>query len=406
MQSSQRFDRDYVRLLILLALPLVGVLFAKVAFGALPTGNYYPGKIAFNGERLLLWAHVSTDALTGLSYIWIAIVLSWLVYRVRDTLPYHTVMLAFSAFIISCGANHLAHVWTMFWPNYWIEATVKGVMAVASLATAFAILPIVPAVVGLVRTAQLSEHRKAEIRSRDEFLRVAAHEFKTPITAISGYTQLLLGRAAHALEPRDKRAIAVINEQCVRLTSLVENLLDLSRLETERFSINRKPLSLTSLTSRLVDETSTIVNRHTITMENLAPELCVAGDEQRLTQVLENLIGNAIKYSPEGGPITVTLMAVEGEARLSVSDRGIGIPRNALPHLFDRFFRADNVDRHGVLPGFGVGLYVVKEIVELHGGKITVSTVEDEGTTFTISLPLLETGVGSQRPRPTSSTAT
>jgi signal transduction histidine kinase len=198
MHIAQSFARDYTRMLIVLALPLIVLILAKLLFGVLPTHHYHPNRVAYNGEQVLLWLHVAT----GLSYVWISAVMAWLLYRVRDALPYHTVGIAFTAFIVSCGANHLAHVWTMFLPNHWAEATIKGVMAVSSVATALALPPVVPVVVGLVRSAQLSEQRAAEIRSRDEFLSVAAHEFKTPIASLSAYTQLLdrrldAARSAH-----------------------------------------------------------------------------------------------------------------------------------------------------------------------------------------------------------------
>ncbi len=388
MHTAQSFARDYTRMLIVLALPLIVLILAKVLFGVLPTHHYHPNRVAYNGEQVLLWLHVATDLATGLSYVWISAVMAWLLYCVRDALPFHTVGIAFTAFIVSCGASHLAHVWTMFLPNHWAEATIKGVMAVASVATAFALPPVVPVVVGLVRSAQLSEQRAAEIRSRDEFLSVAAHEFKTPITTITAYTQMLRRRLADTLAPRDQRALTVVGEQTERLTGLVETLLDLSRIETGRLVVERATLSLTALIVRLVDELAPISEQHPLTLAGDAHEVTVTGDAQRLRQVFQNLLSNAIKYSPQGGPIAVALEMVDGRARVSVTDHGIGIPPEALPYLFDRFYRAGNVDQHGVLPGFGIGLYVVKEIVEQHGGTISVESAEGRGSTFTVALPL------------------
>ncbi len=287
MHTAQSFARDYTRLLIVLALPLIVLILAKVLFGVLPTQHYHPNRVAYNGEQVLLWLHVATDLATGLSYVWISAVMAWLLYRVRDALPYHTVAIAFTAFIVSCGANHLAHVWTMFLPNHWAEATIKGVMAVASVATAIALPPVVPVVVGLVRSAQLSEQRAAEIRSRDEFLSVAAHEFKTPITTITAYTQMLRRRLADTLAPRDRRALTVVGEQTERLTGLVETLLDLSRIQTGRLVVERATLSLTALIVRLVDELAPISEQgfSKVTREQGGGREQRAGGQQRRASV-------------------------------------------------------------------------------------------------------------------------
>ncbi len=261
-------------------------------------------------------------------------------------------------------------------------------MAVSSVATAIALPPVVPVIVGLVRSAQLSERRAVEIRSRDEFLSVAAHEFKTPIASLSAYAQLLDRRLDTTHDPRNARAVQVIRDQAGRLTALVESLLDLSRIATGRFHIELVPLPVNDLLRRVVETEAGLHDQHTLTLVEAAKDVRVAGDEHRLEQVLQNLLSNAIKYSPRGGLVTVTLAASNGEAVIAVADEGIGIPPTALPHLFDRFYRAGNTEPRGALPGFGIGLYVVKEIVEQHGGTITVESKENVGSTFTVSIPL------------------
>ena len=130
-----------------------------------------------------------------------------------------------------------------------------------------------------------------------------------------------------------------------------------------------------------------MVEQHTIELTGQDEALVVIGDELRLEQVLHNLIGNAIKYSPSGGLISVGLERQDGMACLSVSDRGLGIPAHALPHLFERFYRADNVDEQHI-SGVGIGLYVVNEIVTLHAGTVTVESTEGQGSTFRVFLPL------------------
>ncbi|KPV50145.1 hypothetical protein SE17_28670, partial [Kouleothrix aurantiaca] len=206
-----------------------------------------------------------------------------------------------------------------------------------------------------------------------------------------GYADLLLRRAQRdgQLPERDQRAVRIISDQAGRLNRLIAALLDLSRIETGQLSIERGEVALSALVDRLVRETqATLQTHHQLAWDLPDEPLTVSGDELRVEQVVQNLIQNAIKYSPAGGTITVRL-ARDGEwARLLVSDEGIGIPEQALPNLFKRFYRAPNTDEHHI-SGMGVGLFVVREIVQLHGGDIHVESTEGKGTTVTLLLPLM-----------------
>jgi signal transduction histidine kinase len=161
-----------------------------------------------------------------------------------------------------------------------------------------------------------------------------------------------------------------------------------------QLSIVRAPLDLSALVRRVVAEIQLTLERHTIDYGDPGVALWVEGDELRLEQVLHNLIGNAVKYSPAGGAITVQVEQRESCACAIVQDQGIGIPVNSLPQLFTRFYRADNVNPHNI-SGMGIGLFVVKEIITLHGGTVEVASQESQGSTFTICLPL-----GAAAPEP------
>jgi signal transduction histidine kinase len=401
MHDTRSFTRDYTRMVVVVAIPLVGLLVAKLVWNVLPTEHYLPHHVSFGGEALLLWTHVLTDLGIGLSYVAIGITLASLIVKARRDLPYHPVFIAFGAFITACGATHLMHVWTVWMPNYWIEGYIKGITLLASLATAVALPPLVPRILDLIRAARLSEQRAAELRSRDEFLSVAAHEFKTPITAISGYVQVLERRAMPALAARDWRAIRVIGEQAARLQRLVDELLDLSRVELGRFVIERVPLDLARLTAAVVDDLRPMMERHELHLRDTgAAPLVVRGDAGRLQQMLHNLLANAITYSPHGGAIEVRLAREVGWAVVAITDHGIGIPVAAQPHVWERFFRASNVDHHGILDGFGIGLYVVKEIVERHDGTVALTSAEGVGSTFTVHLPLVPDDDGAAPGQP------
>ncbi|MCZ7574453.1 MAG: ATP-binding protein [Ardenticatenaceae bacterium] len=142
------------------------------------------------------------------------------------------------------------------------------------------------------------------------------------------------------------------------------------------------------MTRQVAKSLRAVLEQHTLELVCPNEPLLVEGDEVRLGQVLQNLLGNAVKYSPGGGRITVRLERRDQQVCLAVSDEGVGIPSEALPRLFAPFYRASNVAAHGIT-GSGLGLHVVKEIVTLHGGTIEVESTEGEGSTFTVSLPLL-----------------
>jgi PAS domain S-box-containing protein len=227
------------------------------------------------------------------------------------------------------------------------------------------------------------------VRIRDAFLSIAAHELKNPLTALLGHARLLQRRAARAgtQSERDQHAIAIIANQATRLNTMITALLDVSHMENGQLSIERAPLDLCALARRVVADVQPTLTQHTLMINDPGVPLIVSGDTMRLEQVLQNLVQNAIKYSPAGGLITVRVEQRDHMACVAVSDQGIGIPQHALPQLFQRFYRATNAEGGGI-GGLGIGLYVVKEIVTLHGGTVTVDSAEDVGSTFTICLPL------------------
>lgn len=227
------------------------------------------------------------------------------------------------------------------------------------------------------------------VQIRDQFFSVAAHELKTPLTSLLGNVQLLQRRAARDgfLQERNQRAFSVVVAQTERLQKMVEALLDVTRLETGHLSLHRTPLDLAALVQQIIDETQPTLSNHTITATTHGTSFVIHGDALRLEQVLQNLVQNAVKYSPAGGAITLETRSSGDSVCVSVSDQGIGIPQDSTHHLFSRFYRAENVEEKHI-SGLGIGLYVVKEIITLHGGSVHVESIENAGSTFTICLPL------------------
>jgi PAS domain S-box-containing protein len=242
-----------------------------------------------------------------------------------------------------------------------------------------------------IDNARLYREAQDAVRMRDQFLSIAAHELKTPLTSMLGYTQLVQRRTQRegTLNERDQRALRLVADQAERLNRMVASLLDLSRLETGQLSIERAPVDLRALAQRLVEEVQPTLNHPRLVLEALPAPLMIEGDTLRLEQVLQNLIQNAVKYDPEGRPITVAVERRGALACVAITDQGIGIPEHAQAQLFSRFYRAPNVDPQQI-SGMGLGLYVVKEIVALHGGTVEVASAEGRGSTFTLCLPVLE----------------
>lgn len=176
--------------------------------------------------------------------------------------------------------------------------------------------------------------------------------------------------------------------QAQRLNRMIESLLDISRIQVGQFRLETAPLDLCTLVERVVTEVQPALERHTVTCTHNGTPLLVMGDALRLEQVIQNLLQNAVKYSPDGGAVRVHVERRNGEVALSVADDGIGIPQAAQELLFQRFYRAPNAEAQR-MSGMGIGLYVVKEIVTLHGGRVEVASREGEGSIFTVTLPAL-----------------
>ena len=236
---------------------------------------------------------------------------------------------------------------------------------------------------------QLATQLQQAIQAHDEFLSLASHELKTPLTALLGYAELLQRRASHsdAFQEQDLRAVDIIAQQAHRLHQLISTLLDLSHLQTGEFSIKHIPVDLYALTHRVIKDIQPTLQQHPLNLVCFDRPLMVNGDDVRLEQVLRNLIGNAIKYSPNGGSIQVELGRENRQVYITVTDQGIGIPQAELPLLFQRFYRAHNVNADQI-SGMGLGLHVVKEIIALHNGTVSVVSREGHGSTFTVYLPL------------------
>lgn len=221
--------------------------------------------------------------------------------------------------------------------------------------------------------------RRALERLQQEFLAMASHELRNPVAAIRGHAQLLQRRGVYA-----ERSVNTIIAQADQLRRLIDDLLLASQIESDRLDLHRTKTDVVAEAHLAVEGLR--VDRPTIHLQAPDELIIVLADQQRLRQVFANLLTNAIKYSPEGSEIVMRVVRGDGDVRVTVADQGVGIPPEALPRLFDRFFRAEGAA--GQAQGLGLGLYITRRIVEAHGGSISVESEPGRGSTFTVTLPL------------------
>ncbi len=233
----------------------------------------------------------------------------------------------------------------------------------------------------------MSEKLENLDRARNEFVSNASHELKTPLSAIKVLTESLIHMEADDPSVYNE-FLNDINSEIDRLNTIISDLLTLVKIDTEEVQLDQEPVDLVKLVNNTLRRLQLLAQQKHITLESYYDDhLTVSGDSVKLQQVVNNIVDNAIKYTPEGGRVTVEVYENSGNAVVKVSDTGIGIPAKDLPHIFDRFFRVDKA-RSRATGGTGLGLSIAHKIILLHGGNIRVVSEEGKGSIFYIELPL------------------
>ena len=349
----------------------------------------------------LLWMHVVSDALIGIAYLGISLILYLLVRSIR--LPFSPVFVAFGLFIGLCGITHFMKIWTVWHPDYFLDGLIKVATAAASVATAIGLVYVRPQVLEMVGAARLSEERRVQLEAahaeleglyrkvteldelKTQFFANVSHELRTPLALIVGPAESMRNDAN--LTPQQRRGLDSIKRNGDSLLRQVNDLLDVTRLEAGRLELQRTLLDLQPWVGRIVAQFELAAEQRGIRLQLRTAQPALAEvDPDMMARVLINLLSNAIKFTPDGGAIEVALATEGDKVLLSVSDSGPGIRDEDAEIIFDRFRQADGsiTRKHG---GSGLGLAIVRDVVALHGGAVRAGRSDAGGAAFIVTLP-------------------
>lgn len=231
--------------------------------------------------------------------------------------------------------------------------------------------------------------------AKDEFISMASHQLRTPLTSVKGYISMVLEGDAGKIGPQQKQLLSEAFASSERMVHLINDFLNVSRLQTGKFMLEQRAVDLIKVVTQEVESLQTTVKMHDLKLKFKAPSHfpVLFIDEGKIRQVIMNFIDNAIYYSRENSTIIVELSVTDGDAVLEVHDTGIGVPKDEQAHLFGKFFRATNARKQRP-DGTGVGLFLAKKVIVAHGGSMVFHSVEGEGSTFGFRLPIKKLSAG------------
>ncbi|MBA3675182.1 MAG: HAMP domain-containing histidine kinase, partial [Chitinophagaceae bacterium] len=230
------------------------------------------------------------------------------------------------------------------------------------------------------------DDQKKALEQKDEFLSIASHELKTPVTSLKGFTQILQMKFEKEGNVQAVDLLSKMDKQVNKLTSLIVNLLDVTKMENGQLAFSEVDFDFNILIKEIAEEMQLTTESHKI-VYNISDTIVVTGDRNRIGQVITNLISNAIKYSPDANEILLSTSIENQHIKLCVTDFGIGIPHEKKSNIFNRFYRVSG-DKENTFPGLGLGLFISAEIIKRHNGKIYLESTEGKGSTFCFTLPV------------------
>ena len=361
--------------------------------------GFMPHGMCYLWRPELLWLHVASDFLTGAAYWAIPPALLFLVVAARRELraegdargglPYEWMFVAFGLFIVACGTTHFMAVWTVWEPRYWLSGSVKAVTAVASLATAVALPPLVPRALALLRSAHQSESRRLELeeanaelarlndrlreadRLRAQLFANVSHELRTPLGLILGPVETML--EDERLLPGHRERLEGVQRNARSLLAQVNDLLEAARLEAGALEMRWTRSDVAALLRSVASDFEVLAEERRIRLEVFGPpSLPAEVDEEKVRRIATNLLANAFKFTPDSGRIHVRLGREDAAVAIFVSDSGPGVPEHQRELVFERFRQGEGgaTRRRG---GTGLGLAIVRETAALHGGSAAVT---------------------------------
>jgi len=418
------------------------------------SNNFIPHGHCYLWKPGLVWLHITSDALTTLAYYSVAVAIVYFTNERKD-LPAHTVMLLVGFFFIFalCGTTHLMEVVTLWHPIYWVSGLIKAVTGAWSFYTfTFLLIPLIPVALDTPSPAQLAltnqelensrcriqainveleqrvQERTAQLEAsnrtkdellmreqiiraeaeaancaKDEFLSILSHELRTPLNAILGWSTML--RQKNLSEDKVARALETIERNAKSQAQLIEDILDISRIITGKLRLRVRPVNLVPVIESAIESVQLAAEAKSIRLHSVLDSEAgpLLGDADRLQQVVWNLLSNALKFTPKDGRVQISLQRVNSHVEITVSDTGAGISSDFLPFVFDRFSQHDSTTTRSY-GGLGLGLAIVRQLVELHGGTVTVvSPGIGQGTTFTVKLPVMIIHLPPSDPEPLNS---
>jgi signal transduction histidine kinase len=361
----------------------------------------------------LVWLQVLSNGTIGVAYVAISTTLTYLVFRLRDQIPFRAMYLAFGAFIVLCGVTHFFDVYVVWKPAYWVDGSIRAVTALVSAATALMLPRLIPHAFVLARGARAAKDRGVALETavkdletmyqrtkeleqlKSQFFANVSHELRTPLTLILGPVEKLL--ASQDLTAAQRRDLEGVFRNSQMLHERVDDLLDAAKLEAGKMELAYAEVDVGQVVRLAAANFDGLASGHGVTFTVDAPSLPGQLDPSKLQRIVLNLLSNAFKFTPYGGRIRCAVSAAEvavgteprrREAVITVGDSGPGIPATEREAIFERFRQLDGGSTRQV-GGTGLGLAIVKDLVELHGGRIAVGEAPEGGALFTVHLPLV-----------------
>ena len=374
-------------------------------FGSVDTVAFLPHRTCLILREDLIWLHVTADALIALAYFAIPLILLYFDVHRKERF-YSWVLILFASFILLCGLTHVMGIWTMWYPDYYIEGFLKMITAIVSIATALTLLPEIPKLLALrspeeLEAINLQLQREVSARSAvmtnledaveqltasnkelERFAYITSHDLKAPLRSIASFATLLEKRYRDQVDDQGREYIDYIRSGVEQMQALTDDLLQLHRVNTA--DRNADPVDLNDMMEEVRQQLRTVIAEFDAELD-VGDLPRVPGDRSQLAILLRNLVSNALKFRhPDRRPqVRVQARKLDDGWEISVKDNGIGIPPEQHQRIFEAFRRLHTQDQ---IPGTGIGLALCQKIVERHGGEIYVESMPGEGADFRFSL--------------------